>query len=131
MPQAVTNASGISHFSWDVVMPFVSQWRLRRERDQLHALSFLNLEMRLPYSKLLRLKSSLQRWAKLKKCCKKKDLESLVGQQHDASTVVRSRRTFIRRLIDLSKSAHHSPANSFVRLNVEARSDIIWWNLLH
>ncbi len=83
-------------------------------------------ELRLPHHKLLRLKSLLQRWIHLRSV-KKRDLESLVGQLHDASIVVRSGRTFIRRLIDALKSAHHRPSNSFVRLNVEARSDIFWW----
>ena len=65
-------------------------------------LDTVNLELRLPHHKLLRLKSLLQRWAHLK-CCKKWDLQSLVGRLHDASIVVRSGRTFIRRLIDLLK----------------------------
>ena len=84
------------------------------------------LELRLPHCKLLRLKSQLQRWIHLKSV-KKKDLDSLVGQLHDASIVVRSGRTFIRRLIDALKSAHNCPSNSFVRLNIEARSNILWW----
>ena len=86
----------------------------------------VNFVLRLPIQKLHRLKAQLQRWARLK-CCRKKDLQSLIGQLHDASIVVRSGRTFIRRLIDLLKSAHHRPANCFLRLNVEARSDILWW----
>ena len=84
------------------------------------------LELRLPHHKLLQLKSLLQRWIHLKSV-KKNDLDSLVGQLHDASTVVRSGCTFIRRLIDALKSAHNRPSNSFVRLNIEARSDILWW----
>ena len=84
------------------------------------------LELRLPHRKLLRLKSLLQRWIHLKSI-KKKDLDSLVGQLHDASIVVRSGRTFIRRLINGLKSAHNRPSNSFLRLNIEARSDILWW----
>ena len=85
-----------------------------------------NLELRLPLPKLLRLQSTLTHWANLK-CSKKRNLESLVGQLHDASIVVRPGRTFIRRLIDLLKASHHRSANSFIRLNVEARSDIMWW----
>ena len=84
----------------------------------------MKLELRLPAEKLLRLQSLLQKWIS-HKCCRKKDLESLVGHLHDASRVVRSGRTFTRRLIDLLKSAHHRAANSFMRLNVEARSDIL------
>ena len=36
-------------------------------------------------------------------------------------------RTFIRRLIDLLKSAHHCPARGFIKLNIKAHSDILWW----
>ena len=89
-------------------------------------LDTVKFELRLPAQKLKRLQSTLQRWCHLK-CCTKRDLESLVGQLHDASIVVRPGRTFIRRLIDLLKSAHHRPARGFIRLNIEARSDILWW----
>ena len=86
----------------------------------------MKLEPRVPALKLGRLQSTLQRWSHLK-CCTKRDLESLVGQLHDASIVVRPGRTFIHRLIDLLKSAHHRPARGFIRLNIEAHSDILWW----
>ena len=96
-------------------------------------LTFLGIELdtesftlRLPQDKLTRLKSMLQRWVKLK-CCRKKDLQSLVGYLHDASVVIRPGRTFIRRLIDLLKSAHYRQSTAFLRLNTEARSDILWW----
>ena len=46
---------------------------------------------------------------------------------HDASIVTRPGRTFIRRLIDLLKSAYHRSSNCFLKLNVEARSDVLWW----
>lgn len=68
----------------------------------------------------------LSQWLKYK-FCTKKSLESLVGYLHDASTVIKPGRTFTRRLLDLLKSAHHRSARSFLRLNVEARSDIAWW----
>ena len=84
------------------------------------------LELRLPRDKLLRLQATLRHWRDLK-CCKKNNLQSLVGQLHDASIVIRSGRTFIRRLIDLIKASHHRSANSFIRLNMDARSDIAWW----
>ena len=87
----------------------------------------IQFELRLPAEKLHRPQSQLQRWA-YRKCCKKRDLESLVGYLHDASMIIRPGRTFIRRLIDLPKSAHHRSASSFLRLNVEARSDIWWWH---
>ena len=81
------------------------------------------LELRLPHHKLLRLKSLLQRWAHFRSV-KKRDLESLVGQLHDASIVVRSGRNFIRRLINALKSSHKHSSDSFIWLNIEARSGI-------
>ena len=84
------------------------------------------LQMRLPNEKLLRLKSTLSKWGGLK-CCIKKELQSLIGLLHDASIVIRPGRTFIRRLLDLLKASHFRPAKAPIRLNVEARSDILWW----
>ena len=90
-------------------------------------LDTMSLELRLPTQKLARLKVLLKKWIHLK-CCKKRDLESLVGCLHDASAVIRSGRTFIRRLIDLLKSSYRRSAHSFIRMNTEARSDIMWWH---
>lgn len=86
-------------------------------------------ELRLTAQKLARLKSTLQRWSHLKSC-RKRELQLLVGLLHDASIVVSPGRTFIRRLIDLLKSAHQRPSHSFLRLNLAARSDILWWYTL-
>ena len=91
------------------------------ELDTVHA------EMRLPSEKLSRLKTTLQKWLRLK-TCQKRELQSLVGLLHDASIVVTPGRTFLRRLIDLIKSVHHRPGTSFLRLNLAARSDILWWH---
>ena len=84
------------------------------------------LELRLPLEKLHRLQSMLSRWKGYKHCTRK-DLESLVGYLQDACRVVRSGRTFIRRLIDLLKANRHRAGSSPIRLNVQARSDILWW----
>ena len=90
-------------------------------------LDTIKLELRLPAQKLARLNLSLKKWVHLKSC-RKRDLQSLVGYLHDASIVIRSGRTFIRRLIDSLKSAHNRSAMSFIRLNTEARLDIMWWH---
>ena len=87
----------------------------------------MKMELRLPAHKLARLKELITKWVHLK-CCRKRDLESLVGYLHDASTIIRPGRTFTRRLIDLLQSSHGRAANSFIRLNVEARSDVAWWH---
>jgi len=57
-------------------------------------LDTVNLELRLPAQKLAHLQSTIQRWSHLK-CCNKRDLESLVGQLHDASIVVCPGHSFI------------------------------------
>lgn len=87
----------------------------------------VKLELRLPPEKLHRLQTMLGKW-RSQKHCKKRDLESLVGYLQDASKVIRSGRTFTRRLIDLLKANHHRAHSAHIRLNVEARSDIAWWH---
>ena len=87
----------------------------------------IKFELRLPAEKLTRLKAILHKWARLRSC-RKRELQSLVGLLHDASIVITPGRTFLRRLIDLIKSAHHRPSNGFIRLNLEAQSDILWWH---
>ena len=89
-------------------------------------LDTINLQMTLPAEKLARLKIMLRKWARLLSC-QKRELQLLVRLLHDASIVVTPGRTFLRRLINLIKSAHHRPGSSFLRLNRKARSDILWW----
>ena len=60
---------------------------------------------------------------------KRKELESLIGLRHDASIVVRPSRTFLRCLINHLKTSNHRwGCDVFIRLNKEARSDIMWWH---
>ena len=47
----------------------------------------LQMELRLPEEKIQSLKSLIEEWSP-KRCCRKRDLESLIGQLHHASTVV-------------------------------------------
>ena len=82
------------------------------------------MQLRLPADKLARLKELLWKW-RGKKECKKRDLKSLIGVLSHACKVVKPGRTFLRRLIDLSKIV--TKPSHFVRLNREARSDIEWW----
>ena len=82
------------------------------------------MEIRLPAEKLTRLRKELAGWRARKKC-KKRELLSLIGLLSHACKVVRSGRSFHRRLIDLSTIPKH--LEHYVRLNVEARSDIEWW----
>ena len=81
-------------------------------------------EIRLPKVKLDKLMEELEEWYGRKKCTKR-DLLSLIGSLSFACKVVKSGRTFLRRLIDLSTkvtSIHHH-----IDLNMSAREDILWW----
>ena len=94
-------------------------------------LSFLGIEMdtaswqlRLPQEKLLRTRTRVAAW-RSKRSCTKRDLLSLIGLLQHACRVVRSGRSFLRRMINLSTVAqepHHH-----IRLNKGFRSDLEWW----
>ena len=94
-------------------------------------LTFLGIELdskaliaRLPEDKLHRLQMEIRRWED-KSSCTKRELLSLVSQLQRACCVVRPGRTFLRRMISLSKVAkelHHH-----VRLNRGFKSDLQWW----
>ena len=74
-------------------------------------------QLRLPADKLTRLKRLLQAWGE-RKACPRKDLESLVGSSNHACKVVRSGRSFLRRILDLLHAVqrpHHGTA--MIRLN--------------
>ena len=82
------------------------------------------MEIRLPEEKLSRMKQLILSW-RGKKGCSKRELLSLIGNLQHASAVVKPGRTFLRRMIDLSKRQVH--LNSHLRLNVEFRADLQWW----
>ena len=94
-------------------------------------LVFLGIELdtqqwivRLPDIKLRRLQEEIRKWES-KKACTKRELLSLIGQLQHACCVVRPGRSFLRRMIDLSKGVrklHHKG-----RLNRGFRSDLQWW----
>ena len=86
----------------------------------------VSMQLRLPADKLARLEEMLEAWHS-KKCCKKRELLSLIGVLAHACKVVRAGRSFMRRLIELGKTAKE--LHYFIRLNNEARSDIQWWRL--
>ena len=84
------------------------------------------LLLRLPPEKLIRLRQMLAEWARKKKCTKR-DLKSLVGHLQHAATIIKSGRTFLRRMYNLLPQAnlpHH-----FIRLNEGFKSDLAWWSL--
>ena len=84
------------------------------------------MELRLPADKLARLIQLSTRW-RGKKECRKRELLSLIGILNHACKVIKAGRSFLRRLIDLSKLVKHP--DYFLRLNRQARSDIEWWHL--
>ena len=94
-------------------------------------ITFLGLELdsiariiRLPDDKLARLCQSLQEWGNIK-ATRKRNLLSLISHLQHAAKVVRQGRSFLRRLIDLASMVNH--LDGFIRLNIPARSDIMWW----
>ena len=64
----------------------------------------------------------------LKRCCTRKELESLLGHLSHAATVIRPGRIFLRTLFSLLSRL--SCPSHFVRLNIEARADLVWWRHL-
>ena len=82
--------------------------------------------IRLPDDKLNRLRALLNDWSG-HKAVRKRDLLSLIGHLQHASKAARQGRSFLRRLIDLSMMVKQS--DGYVRLNISARSDIIWWRV--
>ena len=60
-----------------------------------------------------------------RKSCTKRELLSIIGKLSFICRVVKSGRTFLRRMIDLSKTAKY--LHFKVKLNKEFREDIKWW----
>ncbi len=84
-------------------------------------------ELRLPEDKLSRLRDLLEEW-KSRKCCTRKELESLIGLLNHACKVIRAGRSFLRRMIDLLHSVHRPPASRIpIRLSQGFRADLAWW----
>ena len=84
-------------------------------------------ELRLPTDKLQRLQTMLHEWGD-RKACSRRELESLVGLLNHACKVVRSGRSFLRRMLDLLRAVPGRPRCPHpIRLNREFRSDLAWW----
>ena len=89
-----------------------------------YQLDTAELTISLPPEKLARISALVSEW-QLKRRCTKRELSSFTGTLQHASTVVRSGRTFIRRMYDLlacaKRPSHH------LNLNEGFRSDLQWW----
>ena len=84
-------------------------------------------ELRLPAEKLQCLEALLRDWGD-RKSCSRKELESLIGHLNHACKVVRSGRSFPRRMLDFLHSTNHRSSRfHHIRLNTDFRSDIVWW----
>ena len=83
------------------------------------------MEIRISEDRLIDIMKELHRFLN-RRTCSKRELLSLVGKLIFISRVVRSGRTFVRRIIDLSKRIKH--LHHRVRLNKACRDDILWWN---
>ena len=99
-------------------------------------LTFLGIEvdtmagqLRLPTEKLHRLQSLLAEWGN-RKACTRRELESLTGLLNHACKVVRSGRSFLRRMLDLLHTVPMHPLKPHpIRLNRGFRADLAWWCL--
>ena len=94
-------------------------------------ITFLGLELdsskqqiRLPTDKLQDLLSELDSWLQRKKTTKR-ELLSLIGKLSFAAKAIPAGRIFTRRLISLSTTA--SRLHHHLRLNKQAREDLLWW----
>lgn len=84
----------------------------------------IDRSLSLPPKKVVEFQNLIEKWSH-KRRCSKKDLLVLLGKMNWACKVIRSGRTFLRRLIDLSmrlKKNHHR-----TWLSSESRADIAWW----
>ena len=79
------------------------------------------LEICLPADELQQLRKQVHDW-RGKKAATKRELLSLIGSLQHACRAVRPGRSFMQRLIELSKLANR--LDHHLRLNLSARSDI-------
>ena len=86
----------------------------------------VSLQLRLPSDKLANLKDSFNDSIH-RRSMSKKDLQKLTGLLLFATKVVRPDRPFLRRLYAMQEIGSHP--NHFIRLNLPAKVDIMWWYL--
>ena len=82
------------------------------------------MQLRISNDRLSDIYNELIQWNN-KKCTTKRQLLSIIGKLTFVSKVVRSGRTFVRRMIDLSKRVKH--LHHKIKLNTGFREDIKWW----
>lgn len=82
------------------------------------------MQLRISGERLKCINEELLLWSG-KKSCTKRQLLSLIGKLQFICKVVRHGRTFVRRLIHLSKKLKH--LHHKIRLTVSAQKDVNWW----
>ena len=87
-------------------------------------LDTVRMEARLPEDKFQRVLTAIKLWLDKKKATKREIL-SLVGLLQHAAKVVLPGRTFVRRMYATAAKVHE--LHHYTRLNVEFRSDLVWW----
>lgn len=87
-------------------------------------LDSLALQARLPKEKFDRISSLIDEWS-CKRHCKRKNLESLIGNLQHACKVVPQGRTFLRRMINLLSAFRKD--DHPIRLNKDFHLDLTWW----
>lgn len=83
-----------------------------------------SMELRISDERLCIIKEEITSWSH-KKSCTKRQLLSLIGKLEFVSKVVRNGRSFLRRLIELSKKVKH--LHHKIRINQSAMNDLRWW----
>ena len=83
------------------------------------------MEIRLPYVKIVKLKSLIASW-RSRKSCRRRELESLVGHLCHACKVVRPGRRFLRGFFQLLSKCRRR--HFCIRLNCGFRADLEWWH---
>ena len=84
------------------------------------------MQARLQSKKLAELIGLLES-SKVKKLCSIHELDSWIEKLQHASAVIRPGRSFLRRMILLSKRVANP--NKLLRLNMALRCDLAWWSL--
>ncbi len=110
-----------------------SRLHLTNLKDPAHVFTFLGIEVdstaskiRFPKTKLELTIGELEQRSQ-RRTCTKQELLSFIGILQHASMVVRPGRAFLRRMINLSKTAHS--LHQRIRLNCSFCSDLLWWRM--
>ena len=113
---SICQSLGVPLAADKIAGPATSLVFLGIELDSVH------MEAWLPDDKLTRLCQELRQWA-TRKCCRRRELEHLLGVLDFSCTVLPSGRCFMRRMFTLLHSL--SDPNRFLRLNAEFRFGLV------